>query len=451
MNLKNKISLIFSLLFTFIYAISATIIYVSLADFREEEFESRLNEKAITSIKLLIDVEKMDKQLLKLIDQNSINKLYDEKILIFDANYKLIYSSIDDAKINWNIEDLNFLKAHKSFFRKENHYEICGVFYHTIGSDFYALISAKDNFGERKLEYLLYILIATYLLFTTLTWLFSYQIVKKLLSPIDAFHTKIKGINENNLDTRIKVKFKKDEIDLLANEFNQMLERINYSYKMQQEFTANASHELRTPLARMTAQLENKILKDKEAGIPNPFNENLLNDVNQLSALVDSLLILSKLERKTTQQNEICRIDELIFDSSVILNKLFPDFKIDLEIEEVDNLEVKGNKSLLSIAFINLFRNAYLYSDSKLAKVKITSEANILKITISNDGKTISKEEQSRLFEPFIRGKNVKDKSGLGLGLPIVLRILNHHRYKIEYSISPEGENQFTLYFEISH
>jgi signal transduction histidine kinase len=451
MNLKNKISLIFSLLFTFIYAISATIIYVSLADFREEEFESRLNEKAITSIKLLIDVEKMDKQLLKLIDQNSINKLYDEKILIFDADYKLIYSSIDDAKINWNIEDLNFLKAHKSFFRKENHYEICGVFYHTIGSDFYALISAKDNFGERKLEYLLYILIATYLLFTTLTWLFSYQIVKRLLSPIDAFHTKIKGINENNLDTRIKVKFKKDEIDLLANEFNQMLERINYSYKMQQEFTANASHELRTPLARMTAQLENKILKDKEAGIPNPFNENLLNDVNQLSALVDSLLILSKLERKTSQQNEICRIDELIFDSSVILNKLFPDFKIDLEIEEVDNLEVKGNKSLLSIAVINLFRNAYLYSDSKLAKVKITSEANILKITISNDGKTISKEEQSRLFEPFIRGKNVKDKSGLGLGLPIVLRILNHHRYKIEYSISPEGENQFTLYFEISH
>jgi len=451
MNLKNKISLIFSLLFTFIYAISATIIYVSLADFREEEFESRLNEKAITSIKLLIDVEKMDKQLLKLIDQNSINKLYDEKILIFDANYKLIYSSIDDAKINWNIEDLNFLKAHKSFFRKENHYEICGVFYHTIGSDFYALISAKDNFGERKLEYLLYILIATYLLFTSLTWLFSYQIVKRLLSPIDAFHTKIKGINENNLDTRIKVKFKKDEIDLLANEFNQMLERINYSYKMQQEFTANASHELRTPLARMTAQLENKILKDKEAGIPNPFNENLLNDVNQLSALVDSLLILSKLERKTSQQNEICRIDELIFDSSVILNKLFPDFKIDLEIEEVDNLEVKGNKSLLSIAVINLFRNAYLYSDSKLAKVKITSEANILKITISNDGRTISKEEQSRLFEPFIRGKNVKDKSGLGLGLPIVLRILNHHRYKIEYSISPEGENQFTLYFEISH
>ena len=173
--------------------------------------------------------------------------------------------------------------------------------------------------------------------------------------------------------------------------------------------------------------------------------------MNQLSALVDSLLILSKLERKTTQQNEICRIDELIFDSSVILNKLFSDFKIDLEIEEVDNLEVKGNKSLLSIAFINLFRNAYLYSDSKLAKVKITSEANILKITISNDGKTISKEEQSRLFEPFIRGKNVKDKSGLGLGLPIVLRILNHHRYKIEYSISPEGENQFTLYFEISH
>lgn len=87
-----------------------------------------------------------------------------------------------------------------------------------------------------------------------------------MLSPIKVFLDKIKGINENNLDTRIAVNDNKDEIDLLANEFNQMLERIDESYKKQKEFTANASHEFRTPIARISVRLENKIIAARSEG-----------------------------------------------------------------------------------------------------------------------------------------------------------------------------------------
>lgn len=447
MNIKNKTAFIISVLFTIIFAISATVIYLLFDDFRKDEFESRLKEKAISSIKLLVEVVQIDKQLLKVIDQNSINKLYDEKTLIFDADYNLIYSSLDDTKIKWTLNDLKNLKQKKTFFRKEKENEVYGFFYDTNDKDYYALISAKDNFGKRKLEYLIYILISTYLILTSITWLLSYRIVKKLLQPIDEFHRKIKRISENNLETRIAVNVNKNEIDLLAIEFNSMLERINKSYKKQQEFTSNASHELRTPLARLSAQLENRIIEEKLKEFDSTFNINLLNEVNQLSELTNSLLLLSRMDNDSYFQLENCRLDELIFEAFGKTHKLYPDLKMEFNIDEIDDLDIKGNKNLLDIAFFNLIKNAYLYSKSKTIIINVFTKGNSISVTISNDGNTLTTEEQNNLFEPFARGKNSKNISGLGLGLRIVKRILTQQKATIEYSISEQNKNVFTISF----
>ena len=447
MSLKNKTALVISLLFSIIFLISATIIYLLFADFRKEEFESRLKEKALTSIKLLIEVEQVDRQLLKVIDQNSINKLYDEKTLIFDTDFQLIYSSLDDTKIKWTIEDLKNLKQNKTFFRKENENEVYGFFYDTNEKDYFALISANDSYGKRKLEYLFYILLVSYIILTILAWILTYKVVKNLLKPIDIFHNKLKGISENNLDNRIDVKESKDEIDLLAMEFNLMLERINKSYKKQQEFTSNASHELRTPLARLSTQLENRIVEEKLKELDSTFNINLLKDVNQLSELTNSLLLLSKLDSESSLLNENCRIDDLIFEAFEKMNKIYPELKMDFNLEEIDDLDIKGNKSLLDIAFLNLIKNSYLYSNNKLIEITVRGIKNQLMIIIANDGKTLSTEEQDKLFEPFARGENSKNISGLGLGLRIVKRILTKQKATIEYSISPQNKNVFTLTF----
>jgi len=447
MNLKNKTAFIISVLFTIIFAISATVIYLLFADFRKVEFESRLKEKAITSIKLLVEVEQIDKQLLKVIDQNSINKLYDEKTLIFDADYNLIYSSLDDTKIKWTINDLKNLKQKKTFFRKEKENEVYGFFHDTNDKDYYALISANDNFGKRKLEYLIYILISTYLILTSITWLLIYRIVKKLLHPLDEFLTKIKRISEDNLETRIAVNVKINEIDLLAIEFNSMLERINKSYKKQQEFTSNASHELRTPLARLTAQLENRIIEEKLKEFDSTFNLSILSEIKQLSELTNSLLILSRMDSEIFFQPEYCRLDELIFEAFEKTHKLYPDLKMDFNIDDNFDLDIKGNKNLLEIAFFNLTKNAYLYSKSKTIIINVIKKNNSISVTISNDGITLTTEEQIKLFEPFSRGKNSKDISGLGLGLRIVKRILTQQKATIEYSISEQNMNVFTISF----
>ena len=451
MTLKNRISLLVSLLFTILFGLASTLIFVLYSNFRKEEFRDRLEIKALSNIKLLVNVKEVDEQLLKMIDQNSINKLYDEKTLVFDSHYKLIYSSIDDAKINWSIDDLKYLKKNKTFFKQQGDYEVYGVFYDTKDKDFYALISATDDYGKRKLLFLRYTLIVSYIFFTCICWVLTSFMVKKVMSPLNTFHQKIKNINENNLDTRVESKSTKNEIDLIANEFNFMMDRIEISYQKQKEFTAHASHELRTPLSRITSQIENTIEDSATSDKGKNFLKTILSDVNQLTELINSLLILSKMDNKKHENIEVHRMDEILFSAIENLNQSFPEFVILFEIEENENLdtalEVKGNKNLLEIALSNVLKNACVYSDNKQAVVKISSENNSLIISISNTGKTLSKNEQKNLFQPFMRGENAKGTSGFGLGLRIVNRILTLHNAKIIYSVPQENINLFQLIF----
>lgn len=451
MTLKNRISLLVSLLFTILFGLASTLIFVLYSNFRKEEFRDRLQIKALSNIKLLVNVKEVDDKLLKMIDQNSINKLYDEKTLVFDSNYKLIYSSIDDAKINWSIDDLKYLKKNKTFFKQQGDYEVYGVFYDTKDRDFYALISATDDYGKRKLLFLRYTLVISYIFFTCLCWVLTSFMVRKAISPLSVFHQKIKNINENNLDTRVASQNNKNEIDLLANEFNFMMDRIEISYQKQKEFTAHASHELRTPLSRITSQIENSIADPATSEKGKSFLKTILSDINQLTALINSLLILSKVDNKKNENKEVHRMDEILFSAIENLNISYPEFLILFEIEENSNLdtalEINGNKNLLEIALTNILKNACVYSDNKQAKVIISTQNDQLVLSISNTGETLNEEEQKNLFQPFMRGKNSKGTSGFGLGLRIVQRILTLHNASIIYSVPSINTNLFQLFF----
>lgn len=440
-----------SLLFTILFGVAATIIFVLFSNFRKEEFKDHLEEKALSSLKLLVNVTEVDDQLLKIIHQNMVNKLYDEKIVIFDANYKLIYSSVDSAKVNWTPGDFTYLKKNKTFFKSDGTSETYGVFYDTNQKDYYALISGIDSFGYRKLDYLLYILLITYFIFTAICWIVTYYTIKKTMHPLDVFHNNIKDINENSLDSRLTIKSNDNEIDLIAKEFNMMMERIDNSYQKQKEFTAHASHELRTPIARLISQIENKISNTETSDAVKAFLKNLLADIEQLSELINSLLILSKLDNKKIDQQETFRLDEIIYSCMEKLNKTYPNFQLFLDIENNENMdkvmEIRCSKPLLEIAIINVLKNAYLYSDNQQTNITLSQQESNLILTILNTGQTLSGEEQKNLFQPFMRGKNGKGVFGMGLGLRIVQRILLLHKGNISYTIPKENTNSFQIIF----
>src|SRR4051812_42337794 len=186
MQLKHKVPLFFSFLFSLVLAIVMLTVYYLFSNFRKAEFKDRLAERAETSIKLLLEVKEVDKQLLKIIDQNSINKLYNEKTLIFNNSMQLIYSSIDDAKIAWRAADFNAIKQHKEVFRQTKDYDILGIYYKYNGKDFYSFIAARDIYGISKLRYLRLLLFASFLISTTIVWVISFFLSRKTLRHLDA-------------------------------------------------------------------------------------------------------------------------------------------------------------------------------------------------------------------------------------------------------------------------
>lgn len=449
MTLKNRIALFISILFTLLFGVVSFIIVSMSSRFRQEEFKARLEEKALSTVKILLEVKEIDKQLLKIIDQNSINKLYNEKTLVFDSEYKLIYSSLDDAKIKWTQSDLEYLKRHKTFFKKEGDYEIYGVFYDTNNQDYYALISADDSSGKRKQEYLMFLIIVASALFTLLAWILTFYTVKRLLLPLDELHKNISQINENNLATRIHTNTKsKNEIDLIGVEFNLMMDRIEEAYQKQKDFTSQASHELRTPLARISALVENELNIPENTS--KPFLYSVLQNVKQIRDLIHSLLILSRVEARNSAIVELTRVDEVIYNSIEKIHTEHNDFKVNFEIVNSEHIEellqIKGNQPLFEIVFYNLLKNAYDYSDNAQATILVKQNNNKLEIIITNSGATLSEEEQKKLFQPFSRGHNSRNKPGLGLGLRIAHRILSVYNYTIRYSAG-DSFNEFLISF----
>jgi len=147
MTLKRKVAINVSIAYSILFGLASTFIFISFSTFRKEEFKKRLEEKALSTAKLLVEVKEIDNQILKLIDKNKIDKLLNEKTLVFDGDYKLVYASLDDSKITWSKSDLIRLNNEKSYFVDNNGKETLGIYFPFREGDYYVLISAEDVYG----------------------------------------------------------------------------------------------------------------------------------------------------------------------------------------------------------------------------------------------------------------------------------------------------------------
>ena len=452
-NIKQRFSIVFSFFFSALLGLVLLVILTLFSQFRKEEFTERLIEKAETTVRLLVNVQEVDYQLLKIIDKNTIYRLYNEKTLIFNQNFELIYSSIDDAKLEWTRKDLEKVRDEKTTYEKIGLYDLVGISYHYDNEDYYVLISAEDKYGQNKLTYLKILLTGSFLMGVSGVWFLSFYLSKKTLSPLDIVGKQIREITEKNLNNRLSISERNDEINALARAFNQMIGKIEHSYKSQKAFTGNASHELRTPLARIISQMEN-VVRSEEVDVKNTeILKSVIVDCYQLSDVVTSLLLLSRLDNKEKIDFKTVRLDEIIFESVEHMRKQYPAFKIQFEIDNQTEREflfnIKGDDTLLSIAINNLLKNAYNYSDNQQIHIKVLQNVVELELHIQNSGDVPHVTDLNELFNTFKRGSNSLNKQGSGLGLGIVKRIINYHGGDVVYLAPNTNTNLIIVKFKI--
>ena len=438
MNYKIRLILLFLGIFLLVLSVTLALVYVSYEDFRREEFRERLRHKSIVTANLLVEIKEIDKGLLKLFDRNSINRMYDEKVLVFNNQNELIYSSLDDEPIQYSTALLNRVRAENEiFFTDEDGDEVIGLSYKRAGVDYVVLASAFDKWGKRKMWNLQQTLVIALVVGILLILLSSYFYIRQIFSPIDRINNSMRAITGNNLNQYLPVRNSRDELDQLAINFNQMQERLFQAFEMQKSFVHNASHELRTPLARMNHKLEKALGEDNpDMADLKATLQSLQKDIGWQAELIEGLLLLHRLQSTSPISKNQVRLDELLFKSMEKAQVLYPGFQIHFNLDETitseEQLIISGNHILIETCFQNLLTNAANYAPDNIVNIRVGAENRWLSLVFSNKGSKALQEKY--LFQPFFRDENAGQTAGSGLGLSIVRKIAAHMGGKADYS-----------------
>ena len=213
--------------------------------------------------------------------------------------------------------------------------------------------------------------------------------------------------------------------------------------KQRVEFFAAASHELKTPVTIIKGQLQGMLYqvgryKDRET-----YLARSLEITDTLGKTVQELLMISRLDTPGyTCKKSNLNLSDLIMDRLTAFEDLFMQKELAVERSVSPEVYISGDMQLLQKALGNLLENAAAHSEAgNQIIVRLWKENEKSNLTIENTGAYIPDEAISRLFEPFYRVDQSRNRQtgGTGLGLYIVKTILDLHRAEIEIANTVRG------------
>ncbi|RXK49640.1 sensor histidine kinase [Aquirufa rosea] len=451
MSIRQRILIYFSVLSITVVGITFLLLYTVFKNYRREDFQQRIKDHIFSTMGILAEVRELDQDIIQSMGELTVNKLFKEKTLLFDEQKKLIYSSLDDTKIEFSSDLLNELNAERPIIETvEGEFDVVGVTFRIRGKQFYGISKAYDKFGHSKLDFLRNILWVFFVIISLVILLTSFILSKQITQPIIKMASALRVINMETAQNLLPIPEKKDEIYLLAQRFNELMTRLQSSFAFQKHAVHHISHELKTPIAILVSNLEN-LEKEKDPVLLKKGIQNQKEDTKLLGDMINALLEIAKVETHANLSFQRIRLDEVVFDACSEAKKLYPQFKFDIKIhpniEQEDKLEIEGNNRLIQMAVQNLLLNCIHYSSNKRAEIMFQYQYGELKILFCNEGQAISASEVPFLFQHFFRGSNSQGKRGFGLGLVLVNKIIQLHGGKIDYHVDTQSRNVFTLHF----
>lgn len=448
MNIRIKLTLQFTLIVTIILVIFTLGIHYFSTSYRENEFDSRLRDKLLTTAKLLIDVKDFDNNLLRIIDKNSLS-LHDENIIVLNEKNKIIYFSTDTLHEKPSPLLLKNIRKKGSFDFTNGLREGIGMTYKCKKKEYIIIAIAFDKDGIMKMRNLQYTLIFGLILGVLASFIIGYFFANRALSPIHVIVKKVNRISASSLNLRLNEGNGNDEIAQLSKTFNAMLERIENSFVLQRDFVANASHELRTPVTIIIAEIEYLLMQSRSSEEYRKSLTTISDDLKSFNETLNALfyLTLTSLEKRNFERTYL-RVDELLIVARNEIIKSHSEYNIDLDFSKLPDddsqLIILGNENLLKIAFKNLIDNGCKYSSNKTIHVSLNF-TNAIHIEFKDQGIGIKSEDLDLIFQPFYRV--ARTANGHGLGLPLVKRIIDLHDGSISVVSEIMNGSIFTVEF----
>jgi heavy metal sensor kinase len=243
------------------------------------------------------------------------------------------------------------------------------------------------------------------------------------LSPIDHLAGEARRITAERLHERLSVPNEHDEIGRLAAVINDTFARLEASFDQLRRFTADASHELRTPLSVIRGIGEHAL---RETRTPAEYKDamgSMLEEVDRLTRLVDTLLKLSRGDAGTIRlAHDVLDLGDLTREVVSSLGILAEERQQRLQVVAAENVRVTADRLVLRDAIINVVDNAIKYGPSRSTiGVCVEGDDHHATLTVTDAGPSIPAEHRERIFDRFYRvdeGRS-RDMGGTGLGLAI--------------------------------
>jgi signal transduction histidine kinase len=218
-------------------------------------------------------------------------------------------------------------------------------------------------------------------------------------------------------------------IEALGQALNRMLDRLDSAYSHVSRFSADAAHELRTPLTIIRGELE--LVAGGEKG-PEDIERalsNALEEMTRLSALVDNLITLSRMESMWGKRaHAAVDLKELAEETMDQMNLLAVEKDISLGRPQGPHVVVAGDRERLKQILVNLIDNAIKYThDGGEVSVSVGIEGENGFVAVEDSGIGIDPAHQERVFDRFYRVSPDRGEVGAGLGLAIVKSICQAH------------------------
>jgi heavy metal sensor kinase len=275
---------------------------------------------------------------------------------------------------------------------------------------------------------------------------------RRALSGVATVTRTAQQISEVDLDARVPIQRRHNEIDLLADTFNQMLDRIQILVTGIRQMNDNIAHDLRSPITRIRGLAEVTLTSQQNIDDYQQMAASTIEECDCLLDMINTMLTISRTEREIApDERHPINLGALVQDACELFQPLAEDKAIELAFEIHADGMIMGDRSMLQRLVANLIDNAIKYTDDG-GKVELSLHSRgggRLLLQVADNGIGIETEDLTRIFDRFYRGDHSRSQEGAGLGLSLARAIARAHGADIRVQSTAGSGSTFTVDFPV--
>ena len=259
---------------------------------------------------------------------------------------------------------------------------------------------------------------------------------RNMLRRLDAINRAAGKIMAGDLARRVPVTGAGDEFDMLAENLNRMLDRIERLMKGLREVTDSVAHDLRTPLSRLRNRLEEtaaRLAAGAAAGSMAGEIERAIAETDKLIGTFNALLLIAETDAGTARGTmKPLDLASVAADVAELYEPLAEERGVTLVLEPAPPVMIEGNRSLIAQALANLVDNAIKYTPpGGRAVIRVAAGDDGITLSVADSGPGIPREDRPRVVERFVRLEASRNSPGTGLGLSLAAAVAHFHNAEL--------------------